>query len=295
MVDLLDKNILDVIDGYKPPEKAEGAVRAGAPIVSISITELKQRLKYNVSTEVLESRLKGLEDEGFIRSEEGGWRLTFKGKMLLEDFWDTLAKLNIVEEVEKGPPKVIEAPQREEEPSEKLALPTAPEWAKGVEDIEAKRQQAIELLSELRRSYEAGLASEELYNSFREQLSKRLDEMEREIEERTQSEREVRFKETEAVKEEVGRLPEAGATSAGKMGFIRGLGVGLTEMVLFAFSGIFFFATGVLLLAKVYQPSGILLFGLDAWISTLAFGVALAIITGIYISFRSSKHEGLHE
>ncbi len=293
MVDLLDKNILDVIDGYKPPEKEEGVVRAGAPVAPISVTELKQGLKYNISTEVLEGRLKGLEDGGFIRSEEGGWRLTFKGKMLLEDFWDTLAKLKIVEEVEKEPPKVVEVPRREEEPLEEPVLPTAPEWAKGMEDVGVKRQQAIKFLSEFRRSYEAGLVSEESYNSLREQLSKRLDEMERDIEGRIQSEREARFKEIEAVKEEVERLPEAAATSAGRMGFLRGLGVGLTEMVLFVFSGIFFFATGVLLLAKVYQPSGILLFGLDAWISTLAFGVVLAIITAVYISFRSPRHEGL--
>lgn len=293
MVDLLDKNILDVIDGYKPPEKEEGVVRAGAPVAPISVTELKQGLKYNISTEVLEGRLKGLEDGGFIRSEEGGWRLTFKGKMLLEDFWDTLAKLKIVEEVEKEPPKVVEVPRREEEPLEEPVLPTAPEWAKGMEDVGVKRQQAIKFLSEFRRGYEAGLVSEESYNSLREQLSKRLDEMERDIEGRIQSEREARFKEIEAVKEEVERLPEAAATSAGRMGFLRGLGVGLTEMVLFVFSGIFFFATGVLLLAKVYQPSGILLFGLDAWISTLAFGVVLAIITAVYISFRSPRHEGL--
>jgi len=295
LVDLLDKNILDVIDSYKPPEKEEGPTQAGSPLVSISVTELKQRLKYNVSTEVLESRLKGLEEGGFLRSDDGKWRLTFKGKMLLEDFWDTLAKLKIVEEVEKAPPTVVEAPQGEEKPSEKPLPLTASEWAKGLERVGAKRQQAIELLSEFRRSYEAGLVSDEMYNSLREQLSKRLDEMEREIEGRTQSEREARFKEIEAVEEEVEQLPEAGATSATKMGFVRRLGMGLTETVLFVFSGIFFFATGVLLLGKIYQPSGILLFGLDAWILTLAFGVVLAIITGVYISFRSPKHEGLPE
>jgi len=217
LVDLLDKNILDVIDSYKPPEKEEGPTQAGSPLVSISVTELKQRLKYNISTEALESRLKGLEEGGFLRSDDGKWRLTFKGKMLLEDFWDTLAKLKIVEEVE------------------------------------------------------------------------------REIEGRIQSEREARFKEIEAVEEEVEQLPEAGATSATKMGFVRRLGMGLTETALFVFSGIFFFATGVLLLGKIYQPSGILLFGLDAWILTLAFGVVLAIITGVYISFRSPKHEDLSE
>jgi len=287
LVDLLDKNILDVIGGYKPSKKANATQAEPSP-ASISVTELQRHLKYDVSTEILESRLKGLEDEGFLSSEEGKWRLTPKGKMLLEDFWDTLAKLKIGEEVEKEPPKVIEAPQREEEPSEKPVLPTAPEWAKGMAEVGAKHQQAVKFLSEFKRSYEAGLVSEELYHSFREQLDKRLDEMEREVEERIQSEREARFKEIEAIKDEVKQLP----ASATKMGFVERLGIRLTETVLFVFSGIFFFATGVLLLATIYNPSGILLFGLDAWISSLAFGVVLAIITGVYISFRSPKHEG---
>lgn len=129
MVDLLDKDILEAIDRYASPEKVEGFER-GPALVPISATELKQRLKYNVSTEVVESRLRRLEEEEFLRSEGGKWRLTFKGKMLLEDFWDTLSRLKIVEEVEKAPSK-MEAPS--------ASPPSAsPELNKGPEDIGAR-------------------------------------------------------------------------------------------------------------------------------------------------------------
>jgi len=59
LVDLLDKDILEVIDRYASPEKVEGFER-GPALAPISVTELKQRLKHNVSIDIIESRLRRL-------------------------------------------------------------------------------------------------------------------------------------------------------------------------------------------------------------------------------------------
>jgi len=212
LVDLLDKDILEVIDRYASPEKVEGFER-GPALAPISVTELKQRLKHNVSIEIIESRLRRLEEEGFLRSEEGKWRLTFKGKMLLEDFWDTLSKLKIVEEVEKAPSK-MEAPS--------ASPPSAsPELTKGPEDIGARPLETT------------------------------------------------------------------------RKGVAKWFTVGFNKGVLFVSIGVAFLATGLLLIAKIYYPPGILILGLDAWILTLTLGVGLALSAGVYLSLRSHKDEGL--
>lgn len=254
MVDLLDKNILEVIESYASREKAEGPVEVTPPI-SISATELKQHLKYNVPVEVVEERLRSLEEGGFLRSEDGKWSLTFKGRMLLEDFWDTLSSLKIVESVEEAAPTVVEAPETEEV---RVAPPsTAPELAKRLEELDAKPQQATEFLSELKRSYDAGLISDESYRSFRAEF-----------------------------------YEKAGAAPKVKKAIFRRFSIGLKKATLFTSTGVAFLVTGILLIAKIYSPSGLLVLGFDAWILTLALGLGLALTTGIYVSRKPPKNEG---
>jgi hypothetical protein len=102
MVDLLDKAIMEVIDNRK------------------------RSLKYNITDKVLGQHLARLQEEGYLESEKGRWRLTFKGKTLLEEV-----------------PTVVEAPKIEEAITASPPL-TSPELAKSLEDLGTKRRHAIE-------------------------------------------------------------------------------------------------------------------------------------------------------
>jgi len=118
MVDLLDKDIMEVIDNRK------------------------RSLKYHITDKVLGQHLARLQEEGYLESEKGRWHLTSKGKMLLENFWGTLSQLKIGEETS---PKMVEAPQIEEAMVASHTL-TPTKLAKSLKGLGTKRQQATEFI-----------------------------------------------------------------------------------------------------------------------------------------------------
>lgn len=293
MVDALDKNILEVIgareapnlDGVKPDERIQPP---------LTVSELKSRLRYNVTEEAVQKRISSLEDGGYIRYDEGAWRLTFKGKMALAELWDTLSKMQIVEEMPKMSPEVVAVPPTEERQAEARPPFTSQELAADLENLSSKRQQAIEFLRELKRSYDAGLVSSDLYESFRQQFSSKLDEMERDIESKISFDREARVREVETIRSEFeGQTQGVGAVAEKRTfgSIIRSI----DELVLGAMTGIAFLIAGILLVGKIYNPTSILFFGLDAWILVGSIGITLALITGILIASEGKEIEETSE
>ena len=310
MVDLFDKNILETINENTSSETGKAFTESASP-THLSFNEIKKQLKHNVSDEIVEKRLSKLEEAGFLTSKEEKWRLTFKGKMILEDFWNTLSELKIVEEVEETTPETIEKHVKETEkikPLKKEVKPkkldkkiespplSSPELSRTLEDLGSKRKQAIEFLKELSRSYEAGLIDDELYDSFREQFSEKLEEMEYEIEEKIQLSKEAQLEQVEAIKEDFEKMPMPGDESGVKTGTLGRLGIIFSKASsLYILTGTFFLFTGYILIAELFFETSIMFFGLNAWILTFSITIVLAVITGINISLRRSKNEDLLE
>jgi len=94
LVDLLDKKILETIKENTSPESSDTLQETELP-THISFPELKKNLTQDASDEMIQKRLENLVETGFLNIKEEKWRLTFKGRVLLEDFWDTLSKIEI--------------------------------------------------------------------------------------------------------------------------------------------------------------------------------------------------------
>jgi len=174
--------------------------------------------------------------------------------------------------------------------SDRKPLPAAPSTAdENLEKLASKRKQIVKFLLELRRSYKMRLISDESYNSFRTQVSEKLEDMERKIK-KIRFDKGDQLKEIEMIKEEFPELHKVEVAKrhvrARKKRVKRS-----NEMLLLVFAGIAFLTTGSLFITRIYDPTSLLLFGVDMWILTLAFGVVLFLIGGVYASFRSSGDE----
>jgi len=292
LVDLLDKKILETIKENTSPESSDTLQETELP-THISFPELKKNLTQDASDEMIQKRLENLVETGFLNIKEEKWRLTFKGRVLLEDFWDTLSKIEIGEE-EKEQAEEIEKPIEKEKIEEKPTTPkpplTSPQLSKSLEEISVERKQAQEFLTQLNRSYDAGLIDDELYQSFRDQFSKRLDELEYTRDEKIQLSRAAQMEEDEVTGKIVQILPELREESRAVK--TRGiLDLLSNKPALLVITGFVFLLTGFLLIAEVYEEASILLLGLNAWIITLSIGIVFTLLTGISISLRGGEKE----
>ena len=155
MVDLFDKHILEIINENTSPRVSETYTDTQLP-TQISIEKIKENLKYNASDEAIEERLNKLREGAFLTSENGKWRLTYKGKMILEDFWNTLSEITIKEKTKPEITKEIktEEPMKITEPSPSSEF-----------DVEKKALSKLQEKREASITYRIDLVSRILYNS----------------------------------------------------------------------------------------------------------------------------------
>jgi len=137
------------------------------------------------------------------------------------------------------------------------------------------------------------LISKELYESSRNLVSRKLNEMDKDIRESIQLVGEASLKETETTEEEFGESRQIDAMPSPKTDASRKAIARWNDAFLFVITGFMFLVTGALLIARIYSLLQVSFFGIDAWIPTLALAVALTMVSGIRISSKSVRQKEL--
>lgn len=177
MVDQLDLQILEVIENAPSIVRSvtEREIESGVLSPSVTTIDIKRNLPSGVSMSIIEGRLKALEDDGYIFYEKNRWWLTRKGR---ESLGKTVSKPSSMPTPSSKPMRTI----LEETFSKFEAgmwIPTkAQNTLEDVEEIRNRITQAEALLSELKRSHEIGLISEEEFKELNERVGRRLNALE---------------------------------------------------------------------------------------------------------------------
>jgi len=133
------------------------------------------------------------------------------------------------------------------------------------------------------------LISKELYESSRNLVSRKLNEMDKDIKESTQLVGEASLKETETTEEEFGESRQIDAMPSPKTDTSRKAIARWNDAFLFVITGFMFLVTGALLIARIYSLMQTSVFGIDAWVIALTFGIILTIVTSVRISSRKPE------
>jgi hypothetical protein len=168
LIDQLDRQILTVIN------KAASIVRSvtiteiehGVLSPSVTTLDIKRNLPYNVSFNIIEGRLKALENDGYIYYELNRWWLTPKGRAILGS---TGSKPSVTSSPKPIRTMLDETFSRFES---RIQL-SKPQFSD--DDVWDKQIQAEALLYELERSFKAGIISEEELKEFTERINKNKD------------------------------------------------------------------------------------------------------------------------
>lgn len=145
----------------------------------------------------------------------------------------------------------------------------------------------------LREGYDMGFISKELYESSRNLVSRKLNEMDKDIKESIQLVGEASLKETETTEEEFGESRPIAAMPSPKTDTSRKAITRRNDAFLFVITGFMLLVTGALLIARIYSLLQVSFFGIDAWILTLAFAIVLTMVSGIRISSKSLRQKEL--
>jgi hypothetical protein len=186
LVDQLDLQILDVID--KAPtivrSVTEKEIERGMLSPSVTTIDIKRNLPHNISVNIIEGRLKTLEDDGYIYYETNRWWLTLKGKKILGNDYKPL----LMPTPSFKPMRTILEETFSKYDSEMLGAKKTKNTLEDIEDIRNRRIKAETLLSELKQGQEIGLISDEEFEKFNEGINQRLNKFE------TQTETSVQMK-----------------------------------------------------------------------------------------------------
>ena len=195
MVDQLDLQILEIIE--KAPSivrsVTESEIERGVLSPSVTTMDIKRNLPYNVNTNIIEGRLKALEDEGYIYYETSRWWLTSKGRKILGR---TVSQSSPMSTASKSMRTILEETFAKFE-SELLDSKKAKDTSEDIEEVRKRRAQAETLLSELKRSYNLGLISDEEFKHLSERVDQRLSELKLQTEAYIQKRRNDLLKEIE--------------------------------------------------------------------------------------------------
>jgi hypothetical protein len=183
----LDLQILDVID--KAPSivrsVTETEIKRGILSPSVTTIDIKRNLPHNISVNIIEGRLKTLEDNGYIYYETNRWWLTRKGRKILGNDYTS----SLVPTPSFKPMRAILEETFSKYESEMLRTKKTKNTLEDVEDIRNRRTKAETLLSELKRGQEIGLISDEEVEQLNEKVDQRLNELETQTETHVQKKR----------------------------------------------------------------------------------------------------------
>jgi len=145
----------------------------------------------------------------------------------------------------------------------------------------------------LRESYDKRFICKELYESSKNLVSRKLNEMDKNIKESTQLVGEVSPKKMVTTEEEFDESRQIDAIPSPKTDTSRKAIVRWYDAFLFVTTGFMFLVTGALLIARIYSLLTVSFFGIDAWIHALAFAIVLTMVSGIRISSKSVRQKEL--
>lgn len=203
MVDQLDLQILNVISNAPSIVRSvtEMEIESGVLFPSVTTMDIKRNLPYNVDLNIIEGRLRALENDGYIYYEANRWWLTSKGREIL----GKPSKITL-------PPTSPSKPMRKilEETFSKFELdmkapPHAGSYLERIDYFRKRKAQAEALFSELKRSHELDLISESEFQGLMENISKRLRELDTQIEAYVLNRRNELLKEIEILENELGK------------------------------------------------------------------------------------------
>lgn len=201
MVDKLDLQILDVIWNAASIVRSvtEKEIRSGVLSPSVTAMDIKRNLRLNVDLSVIEGRLRALENDGHIFYEMDRWWLTSKGREALgkpsKDILSSTSSSKPMREILEETFSKFETDMQEP--------PSSGTLLEKIEYFRKRKTQAEALSSELKRSRELGLISESEYQRMMENISRRLMELDSQIESSIMSRREELLREIEILEKEL--------------------------------------------------------------------------------------------
>lgn len=204
MIDRFDLEILKVI------ENALSIVRSvtveeldrGVLFPSVSAMDIKRNLPFDMDIDLIESRLKVLETEGYILFEMDRWWLTPKGGQALGK--TDVKTFQSVSLPSKPVRKILEETfSRFGSTGQETEMPSSA--LENIGDTRKRILQAEAFLAEINRSYEAGLLSEVEYGELVEKVSRKLMELDVQIELHFQTRRREILREIEELEKDIAR------------------------------------------------------------------------------------------
>jgi len=167
MVDQLDLQILEVINNAPSIVRSvtEKEIESGVLFPSVTTMDIKRNLPYNVDVNIIEGRLKALENDGYIYYEMNRWWLTRKGRDILGK---SVSKTSPLPTSPSRPMRQILEETFSRFESDMQEPLRARSYLENIDQFRKKRVQAEALLSELKRSHEMGLISESEFKGLME-------------------------------------------------------------------------------------------------------------------------------
>lgn len=204
MVDQFDLEILKVIENALSIVRSVTVeeIERGVLFPSISTIDIKRNLPFDVDLDIVEGRLKALENDGYIVFEMNRWWLTPRGRKTLGKT-DTKAFQPVIPPSKPMREILEETFSRFE--SIKQETKTSGSILENIDDTRKKIIQAKAFLSELSNSYEAGLISEMEYRELVEKLSQKLIKLDVQIEAHFETRRNEILKEIEELENEIAK------------------------------------------------------------------------------------------